>query len=61
MTQAEIDTLTKGCQTMHDQVIKPGMDLFDQIIVKALLPVFTSILGYIFGAHAAATGSQPTK
>jgi hypothetical protein len=26
--------------------------LFDSIVVKVLLPVFTSILGYIFGSRS---------
>ena len=60
MDQTKIDALTKGCQAMQSQVIKPGQELFDQVIVKALLPVFTSILGYIFGAHAA-SATQPAK
>lgn len=32
--------------------------MFDTIVFKALLPVFTTILGYIFGSRAAAAGQS---
>ena len=32
--------------------LEPFTTLFDSIVVKVLLPVFTSILGYIFGSRA---------
>lgn len=33
-------------------VLERVTEMFDLIVVKALLPVFTSILGYIFGTRA---------
>ena|SRR5258708_38729913 len=32
-------------------VLEPFTTLFDSIVVKVLLPIFTSILGYIFGSQ----------
>ena len=37
--------------------IEDASKLFDLIVAKALLPVFTAILGYIFGSREAARGS----
>ena len=41
-------------KTLEQITLEPYTSLFDSIIVKALLPVFTSILGYIFGSRTAA-------
>ena len=37
--------------TLVDTTTKTCLNLFDNIVVKALLPVFTAILGYIFGTR----------
>lgn len=39
-------------------VVTNAMSIFDTIIVKALLPVLTAILGYIFGSQTASTKSE---
>ena len=33
--------------------LQPLLSIFDSVVVKVLLPVFTSILGYIFGSQHA--------
>jgi hypothetical protein len=33
--------------------MQPLLNVFDSVVVKVLLPVFTSILGYIFGSQHA--------
>src|SRR5260370_634831 len=38
-------------KTLQQIVLEPLTTLFDSVVVKVLLPVFTSILGYIFGSH----------
>lgn len=37
----------------RDAHLQPIMQLFDSIVMKCLLPLFTTILGYIFGSQAA--------
>jgi len=39
-------------RTLQQVALEPFTSLFDSIVVKVLLPVFTSILGYIFGSKA---------
>ncbi len=39
-------------KTLQQIALEPFTTLFDSIVVKVLLPVFTSILGYIFGLRA---------
>jgi hypothetical protein len=39
-------------RTLQQVALEPFASLFDSIVVKVLLPVFTSILGYIFGSKA---------
>ena len=43
---------------LQDQALQSAKDMFDAVVVKALLPVFTSILGYIFGARSASEGQS---
>jgi hypothetical protein len=52
MTQEQLTTLMGAQKENYDHVVNAATNLFDSIIVKALLPVFTSILGYIFGARS---------
>ncbi len=40
-------------KTIQQLTLEPYTTLFDSIVVKVLLPVFTSILGYIFGSQSA--------
>ena len=41
---------------LQQTVLEPFTTLFESIVVKVLLPVFTSILGYIFGSRNGGTG-----
>jgi hypothetical protein len=38
---------------LQEASLQPLLSLFDSVVVKVLLPVFTSILGYIFGSQQA--------
>src|SRR5271165_2847276 len=38
-------------KSLQQIALDPYTTLFDSIVVKVLLPVFTSILGYIFGSQ----------
>jgi hypothetical protein len=48
-------TVTKAIldnyKLLQQIVLEPYTTLFDSIVVKVLLPIFTSILGYIFGSR----------
>ena len=52
-----MDTLKKSVGRVEFEIKRafgksgPFTTLFDSIVVKVLLPVFTSILGYIFGSR----------
>lgn len=45
-TKAALDNF----KTLQQVALEPFTTLFDSIVVKVILPVFTSILGYIFGS-----------
>jgi hypothetical protein len=60
MKPDEIDSLIKNYKLLQDQSWQSASQMFDTVVVKALLPIFTSILGYIFGAHNASQGNQPS-
>ena len=50
----DIETLSKAIEqykTINDLAIERVRTLFDSIVVNALLPVFTLILGYVFGTQ----------
>lgn len=51
------DAMLKNYNSLYSTAIDHSMRLFDVIVVKALLPVFTTILGYIFGSRAAREGA----
>lgn len=42
--------IQKQARDAHLQAVT---QLFDSIVIKCLLPLFTTILGYIFGSHTA--------
>jgi hypothetical protein len=44
--------LIENYRTLQQVALEPFTSLFDSIVVKVLLPVFTSILGYIFGSQS---------
>ena len=47
-TKAALDNF----KTLQQVALEPLTTLFDSIVVTVILPVFTSILGYIFGSKA---------
>jgi hypothetical protein len=49
--QATIKTILDNYKTLQQIALDPFTSLFDSVVVKVLLPVFTSILGYIFGSR----------
>ena len=48
---ANMTTLLEHYRTANDMALEGPMKLFDQVVAKALLPLFTLILGYIFGSR----------
>jgi hypothetical protein len=58
MTGDQLKLLMDAQKANYDQIVTAATSLFDSIVVKALLPVFTSILGYIFGAKSASEAEQ---
>lgn len=52
LTKDQVDLLTGTYKIVHEQALDASTKLFDAIVTKALLPVFTAILGYIFGARS---------
>jgi hypothetical protein len=46
--KAAIDNL----KTLNDLSVDGAIKMFDTIVARSLLPVFTAILGYIFGTRA---------
>jgi hypothetical protein len=47
-----VKTVLENYKNLQQIVLEPYTTLFDSIVVKVLLPVFTSILGYIFGTRS---------
>jgi len=47
-----VKALLDNYKTLQQIALEPFTTLFDSVVVKVLLPVFTSILGYIFGSQA---------
>lgn len=47
--KAVIDNL----KTLNDLSVDGAVKMFDTVVARSLLPVFTAILGYIFGTRAA--------
>lgn len=54
----QADMLVKNYKALQEQAFDSASKMFDAIVVKVLLPVFTSILGYIFGARHASEGAS---
>jgi hypothetical protein len=48
---AAVKAMLENYKTLQQIALEPFTTLFDSIVVKVLLPVFTSILGYIFGSR----------
>jgi hypothetical protein len=49
---AAVKATLENYKTLQQIALEPFTTLFDSIVVKVLLPVFTSILGYIFGSRS---------
>ncbi len=49
---ASVKAMLENYRTLQQIALEPFTTLFDSTVVKVLLPVFTSILGYIFGSRA---------
>ena len=49
---AAVKAILENYKTLQQIALEPLTTLFDSIVVKVLLPVFTSILGYIFGSRS---------
>ena len=45
--------IIENYRQLQQASIQPLLSVFDSVVVKVLLPVFTSILGYIFGSQHA--------
>jgi hypothetical protein len=45
--------IIENYKELQQASLQPLLSIFDSVIVKVLLPVFTSILGYIFGSQHA--------
>jgi len=48
--------LIENYKLLQQAALEPFSTLFDSIVVKVLLPIFTSILGYIFGTQNGQNG-----
>ena len=47
---ATVKAILENYRTLQQIALEPLTALFDSIVFKVLLPVFTGILGYIFGS-----------
>jgi len=52
---AAAKTILENFRATQQAALEPFTSLFDSVVVKVLLPVFTSILGYIFGSKTSKT------
>ena len=48
---ATVKAMLENYKALQQITLDPLTALFDSVVVKVLLPVFTSILGYIFGTR----------
>jgi hypothetical protein len=48
---ATVKTILENYKALQQTALEPFTTLFDSIVVKVLLPIFTSILGYIYGSR----------
>ena len=56
MDPTQARTLIENYKLLEQASLEPFTTLFDSIVVKVLLPVFTGILGYIFGTRNTGSG-----
>ena len=50
-TQGQAGNLVQNFKELNELSFERSTKIFDLIVVKAFLPVFTAILGYIFGSR----------
>ena len=53
MDPEKAKVIIENYKQLQQASLQPLLSIFDSVIVKVLLPVFTSILGYIFGSQHA--------
>ncbi len=53
---ADAKSFFDSYKALNDLAVDRTIKLFDTVVAKALLPLFTAILGYIFGSRAESTG-----
>jgi hypothetical protein len=58
MPGEQAKALVENIKSLSDVAADRCVKIFDAIVVRALLPVFTSILGYIFGTRTLASKSS---
>lgn len=49
-----VEKLIEQYQTINGLAMDRAKELFDLIVVKSLLPIFTSLLGFLFGTQVVA-------
>jgi hypothetical protein len=49
--QEKARVIIENYKQLQQATLEPFTSLFESVVVKVLLPIFTSILGYIFGSR----------
>ena len=57
LTVDQLKVALDGYRELSGAALDSATKVFDLVVVKAFLPVFASILGYIFGSRAEKTAS----
>lgn len=60
LSAPEAEAAMKNYRALVDAVNARSTTFFDSIVTKALLPIFTAIVGYIFGARSSDQNSSKT-
>lgn len=58
LTPEQIEALLKNYKILTDQSQQLAIQMIETLIVKVILPLFTGILGYIFGAQMASENTN---
>lgn len=59
MKSADAKAIAENLKILSDASVDRSLKLFDDIVGRVLLPVFTSILGYIFGTRGGDSTNPP--
>jgi hypothetical protein len=51
MDREKARIVIENYKLLQQAILDPFTSLFESVVVKVLLPIFTSILGYIFGSR----------